>query len=375
MPLRTSFFVRLSLPLVALGSFAGACSSSTPADPGQAGAGNVAGTGQTSAGAPGAGSAGMLSSAGSGAAGSGGMSVVGAAGSGGAPAAAGSAGATSSAGASGNSGGTPSTGCGMPAAQELGKYVKYAETVPGVEAKWQARNYYVYLPKTYNPARVYPTVFVGPGCGGTGDMGIPIMNAAGEDAIVIGLDPDPTAEGRQCFQTESYPDPEENYFNETLKQVEAKYCIDKSKIFVEGFSSGSWLANLIGCVDGDIIRGQGNASGCMQGGNITCKGPVAYMGVHDSNDPNNSYQCGKDNKDRIKKLNGCTEETIPYDPGPMITIKPPVTISCVQYVGCKPGYPVIWCTTTNLGHNDQVATGMSTFGFWKFWNSLPPKTP
>ncbi|MES1174144.1 MAG: hypothetical protein ABUL62_07420 [Myxococcales bacterium] len=39
----------------------------------------------------------------------------------------------------------------------------------------------------------------------------------------------------------------------------------------------------------------------------------------------------------------------------------------------KPGYPVVWCTTTGQGHTDQVETGLSTFGFWKFWSSLPPK--
>ena len=371
MPLRSASVVRLSWPFVAL---ACACSSSTPAEGGlaQAGASNGGGAGQASAGAPSAGSAGSLSSAGSSAAGAGGMSAGGAAGVGGA---AGSAGASAGAGGGGNPDAVPSMGCGMTSAQELGKYVKYTETVAGVPVAWQGRNYFVYLPKTYNPARAYPVVFVGPGCGATGDTGIPIMQASAEDAIVVGLDPDPAAEGRQCFNSESYPDPEEPYFNETLKQVEAKFCVDKSRLFVEGFSSGSWLTNLIGCVDGDVIRGQGNASGCMQGAHPTCKGPVAYMGVHDSGDGSNSYQCGKDNKDRIVKLNGCTDQTMPYDPGPMITVMPPVTVSCVQYVGCKPGYPVVWCTTTNLGHNDQVGTGLSTFGFWKFWSSLPAKTP
>ena len=255
--------------------------------------------------------------------------------------------------------------------QSLAAYAKFSETIAGVDPKWAPRNYYVRLPDTYDPMRAYPTVFVGPGCGGTGDQGIPIFNASKSDAIVIGLDPDPAGEGRQCFNSESYPDPEEPYFNATLKAVEAAYCVDKSKLFVEGFSSGSWLANLIGCVDGNVIRGQGNASGCMQGAHPTCTGPIAYMAAHDMNDPNNSYQCGKDNRDRIVKLNGCTDQTMPYDPGPDIMVKAGVTVSCVQYVGCKPGYPVVWCTTTGLGHNDQVGTGLSTFGFWKFWTSLP----
>jgi len=347
-----------------------ACSSSGTPSGGtdQAGSTASANGGQSSAGTGGATSiAGRASIAGTSSGGAGGSAG-----------ASGALGAFGGAGASGVGGGsagagttTPSTGCGTPASQALASYVKFSETVPGVDAKWQARNYYVYLPTGYDPNRAYTTVFVGPGCGATGDMGIPISQASGDNAIVVGLDPDPTAEGRPCFDSESYPDPEEPYFNETLKEVEAKYCVDKSHLFVEGFSSGSWLTNLIGCVDGDIIRGQGNASGCMQGAHPTCKGPIAFMGAHDLGDPANSYQCGVDNRDRIVKLNGCSNQTMPYDPGPNITVKPPVTVSCVQYVGCKPGYPVVWCTTTNLGHNDQVGTGLSTFGFWKFWTSLP----
>ncbi|HEY1534676.1 MAG TPA: hypothetical protein VGF76_11670, partial [Polyangiaceae bacterium] len=316
----------------------------------------------------GGGGASAAGAAGSGVAGSG---VVGSGGMSGATAGQGSAG---QGGAGGTSGALKSAGCGALPTQSLATYTKFPETVAGVAANWTARNYFVWLPNNYDPMRAYPTVFVGPGCGGTGDQGIPIMKASQNDAIVVGLDPDPTAEGRPCFNSETYPDPEEPYFNETLKEVEAKYCVDRSKLFVAGFSSGSWLANLIGCVDGDVIRGQGNASGCMQGAHPTCKGPVAYIAGHDMNDGNNSYQCGEDNRDRIVTLNGCSTETEPYDPGPDVKAPQGATISCVQYKNCKPGYPVVWCTTTGLGHNDQTTTGLSTFGFWKFWMSLPSLT-
>jgi poly(3-hydroxybutyrate) depolymerase len=252
-------------------------------------------------------------------------------------------------------------------------YVKYTETIAGVTPAWSMRNYYVWLPAGYDPNRAYPTVFVGPGCGGTGNQGIAIFKASGSNAIVVGLDPDPAAEGRPCFNTETYPDPEEPYFNETLKQVESKYCVDKSRLFIEGFSSGSWMANLIGCVDGNLLRGQGNASGCVQGLPAgTCKGPIAYIGAHNDPDPNNSYACGTQNRDRIVKLNGCTNETMPYDPGPDVKATAGSTITCLQYVGCMPGYPVVFCTTTGLGHSSQEASGLSTFGFWRFWMSLPP---
>jgi hypothetical protein len=43
--------------------------------------------------------------------------------------------------------------------------------------------------------------------------------------------------------------------------------------------------------------------------------------------------------------------------------------TCVQYQGCKPGFPLIWYPTHGKGHSDQVP--ISTTGFWKFWSALP----
>jgi hypothetical protein len=46
------------------------------------------------------------------------------------------------------------------------------------------REYFVLLPKTYDPMRAYRTVFLFHGCGGK-DNNVPIQNVSREDAIVI----------------------------------------------------------------------------------------------------------------------------------------------------------------------------------------------
>jgi hypothetical protein len=293
----------------------------------------------------------------------------------------GTAGGSGLAGVTGTGGGThvmPSEGCGMPAGQALMTYVKYSEMVTGVTAKQAPRNFYVWLPANYNPMRAYPVVFVGPGCGSNGMQVIKIQVASGDNAIIVGLDPSTAVDpgGRQCFDSQTFPDPEVPYFDQTLKLIESKYCVDKSRLFIEGFSSGSWLSNLIGCTDAGIIRGQGNASGCMQyWPKDACKGPIAYFEAHNDPDGSNSYDCGKKNRDEKVMRNGCTTQTMPYDPGPGVTTPAGATISCVQYVGCMPGYPAIFCTTTGLNPNhnpqDDASTNLLTFGVWKFWMSLP----
>jgi poly(3-hydroxybutyrate) depolymerase len=256
-------------------------------------------------------------------------------------------------------------------------YVQYKETVTlpaGTNPLWNNRDYYVWLPSGYDPNRAYTTVFLGPGCGSTGNEVVPVQTASTSNAILIGLDPDPAAEGRPCFNTESPTTPEIPYFDETLKEVEAQYCIDTSRIFIAGFSSGSWLADTLGCVRAGVIRGQGNAAGELQGG-LTCSGqPIAAMMIHDMADDQNSYQQDYDGEraDLVMR-NGCTTETMPYDPGVAAGGKDLMghPILCVQYQGCKSGYPLVWCPTTGYGHSDQVASGLSSIGWWKFWEMLP----
>ena len=278
----------------------------------------------------------------------------------------------------------PSDGCGKDPAQALAMYGKYMEMVAGATAKHAPRNYYVWLPSNYDNHHAYPTVFVGPGCGSNGTQGIQIQTASGNNAIVIGLDPSTNVdpEGRQCFDSQSFPNPEIPYVEQTVATVEAAFCIDKSRLFIEGFSSGSWLSYLMGCVDGGpggLFKAQGNASGEDQGWNgmkdqFTCKGPTPWMAGHNNPDPNNGYPGGRDHE---ILMNGCTMPpvTMPYDAGPMV--KAPtagITIDCEQYMGCK--VPTIFCTTKGVnpgggGHDPQESTGISTFGFWNFWMSLP----
>jgi polyhydroxybutyrate depolymerase len=254
----------------------------------------------------------------------------------------------------------PSAGCGIAPAQTLATYVKHDITVTGLKATdvamYGSRNYYLRLPTGYNPARKYTTVFLGPGCGGNGSQVIPVQNASMGDAIIVGLSP-----VGQCFETNGQASPEIPFFDAVLAEVEGSVCVDKARVFVAGFSSGSWLTNNLSCARAGIIRGQGNATGGEPGNQGTCTGPVAAMLAHDTTDTANKIEGGEAARDRIRKLNGCGDDTLPYDAG---TPSP-----CVIYQGCMPGYPVVWCATTGKGHSDQIP--ISTTGFWKFWSSLP----
>jgi polyhydroxybutyrate depolymerase len=255
----------------------------------------------------------------------------------------------------------PSAGCGKLPNQAIAQYVNYKITVNGLPAKYAgyaARNYYVFLPTGYDPTRAYTTVFLGPGCGGTGKDVLPMQSASKTNAILVGLSP-----VGQCFSTGSADSPEIPFFDAVLDAVESSFCIDRGHVFIAGFSSGSWLTNLLGCARAGILRGQGNCTGGLPPV-PACSGPIAAMLAHDEGDTANRIDGGMAARDRILKINGCSlTDTVPYDAG-----RPSM---CVAYQNCPAAYPVVWCPTVGQGHSDQVATGLSVPGFWNFWEALP----
>ncbi|HKQ69276.1 MAG TPA: hypothetical protein VJT73_08055, partial [Polyangiaceae bacterium] len=230
----------------------------------------------------------------------------------------------------------PSTGCMKPANQALGTYVRKTITAQMIQ-----REYFVRLPQNYDPMKPYRLMFTFPGCGGKGNGAAPLFNAPGADAIVVGASPD----GRCFVYTADSKDVV--FFDEMLKVLEADYCIDQNRIFVSGHSSGSWYSNVLGCQRSSILRAQGNISGCWPDDNrldpaICDKHNIAQIGIHDEGDSTNTLACGIVARDRLLKLNGCSTETKPVMPSP-----------CVEYQGCKTGYPVVWCQTKGKGHDRQ----------------------
>jgi poly(3-hydroxybutyrate) depolymerase len=254
-----------------------------------------------------------------------------------------------------------SAGCGLPPEQALAKYVKYDIVVPNVAAAYATthtnRVYWVRLPATYDPERAYPTVFLGPGCGASGQSPIPLQMVSGEDAILVGLNGI-----NNCFSTKAVDSPEGPYFDETLKNVAQDFCLDTSSLYIAGFSSGSWLTSYIGCTRAGVIRAQASVAGGLPPV-PACQGPIPAMYVSDTGDDKNTPATVKMAVERVRVANGCSDQTEPYDIG--------VPSPCVQYKGCQAGYPLVWCLTEGVGHADQSQTKISTVGFWHFWTSLP----
>src|SRR5262249_28046147 len=151
-----------------------------------------------------------------------------------------------------------------------------------------------------------------------------------------------------------------------IADVEAKYCIDKSKIFVHGYSSGAWETYLLGCARPNVVRGIGP----QVGGGLRLNGPkcmnqpvaaIMVEGLQDTENPiGPTAQPVHDShgsapaRDEILARNGCQ--------GTATTMWDPMYPLCVKYTGCPDKYPVVWCAI-NTAHTPDMQYAYG--GIWK----------
>lgn len=371
------------------GSTAGA--GGHPAMTGSAGSSSIAGTSSTGG-------------ASGGATGSAGSSTVATGGGGAGGAAAGAGGMTSAAGAAGSAGATgkhptgPSAGCNMdaPAGDSATSFIQHNITVTepldpaaiaadpanaGQPYDWTHRNYYLRLPKNYDKTKPYVLDIGGSGCGGDDTVGkeggYPTLSNGQTQEIQVALSYLASSKNGACFADDFVDPPDLEYFDAVLADLEAKYCIDRSNIFMHGYSSGAWETYMLGCARANVIRGIGTAQGGMRNHRPMCTGPVAA--ILTAGEPPNDNPIGPlmpddpvakqldslgsaPARDDILKRNGCTSSSSkPWDP---------MYNECVQYTDCPAAYPVVWCAMATLGHG--YPSGLANDGFWKFWTALPP---
>jgi poly(3-hydroxybutyrate) depolymerase len=178
-------------------------------------------------------------------------------------------------------------GCGVSPTQQLGTFVKHSLVTSGTKAAdcaakdkdgkplcgpWTVtREYAVSLPAGYDPNHPYPLVLQGPGCGGSATDVYTLENGAGPgvgDLVIrVGLTPPPASVGhgtnpnQGCFDDKESDDSVDfAFYEQLLDALKKDLCYDENRVFAVGNSSGSWLANELGCkyagdTHGHALRG------------------------------------------------------------------------------------------------------------------------
>jgi poly(3-hydroxybutyrate) depolymerase len=125
-------------------------------------------------------------------------------------------------------------------------------------------------------------------------------------------------------------EPNVDFFEALYPQLLANYCVDTSRIFAIGHSSGGYFSNILACRFGDRLRGIASIAGATQ--ETGCVGRVAAMIIHGVRDSVVSFAAGQQSRNTYLTTNACSTAT---------TLAP--VAPCVAYQGCAEGLPVRWC--------------------------------
>jgi hypothetical protein len=301
-------------------------------------------------------------------------------GSGGAAGASGAAGAGGSSGAAGAGGGGgrpsgPSVGCVTPVLDEEPQVaIKHDLTVtvaPQYQPTYEPRYYYTNLPANFDPARPYPMLFYGQGCGQTSAENGPFVNEYGSEILYIQLIPAavtsetvvPSNGAPGCFQAgrQGLADsPDGPYFDQVLAEVQARYCVDTGQVYVAGWSSGAWLSNYLACARGNVITGTAAGSGGLQHDHGPCTGGAFNLLL--PGDAGSTQEDGFDigaapARDLFIAANGCSMTPTDMTLG---------GVTCQVYGNCEA--PVAYCPDPG-GHGGPL--GVIAQAAWEFWPTPP----
>jgi hypothetical protein len=424
----------------------GAAGTTGSGTAGTTGSGAAGTTGSGAAGTTGAGTAG---SGGSGAAGTSGSGVAGTTGSGAAGAGSGAAGSTGTAGSGAAGTGAAGTGaagtgaagtgaagtgaagssqalsagCGLPplGTDKATAFVKHDIMVSGVDPafiaayalnagsqySWTKRNYYLRLPTSYNVGQGYSVDLAATGCGGSetagssGDYSLP-STVPPSDAIQVGLSYNASSAATpscNAFADDYVNSPEPAYINAVVDDIVSKYCVDKNKVFINGYSFGAFEALMAGGTNQDKVRGVG----VQIGGGLRnmhppfMASPVAaffVVGTMDTGEPIGPLATAQNDsfgsalaRDEILKRNGCVPSDFVFSTTDATGIGNAPNVpwdaaypKCVTYSGCPAKYPVVWCPLDvnhgngpmPMGPDSTVVDSYRRTGMWKFFQALPP---
>jgi poly(3-hydroxybutyrate) depolymerase len=240
----------------------------------------------------------------------------------------------------------PTMGCGSEPALASGENTL---TVDGAE-----RTFLVDLPAGYDSSKAYPLVFAFHGATTSGAFFRSarygnLLSAMGGEAIVV----HPTALGDPTAWDNARDVP---FFDAMLEQITQGLCVDSTRVFATGHSSGGFFTNTLGCQRGDVLRAIAPVSGGgpFVFGNQRCTGEVAVFLAHGDNDMTVPVTSGEQSRDRWLGFNGCDASAT----------QPATPSECVDYTGCDADLPVRWCVHQD-GHNWPAFLPQAIWGFFK----------
>jgi polyhydroxybutyrate depolymerase len=276
-----------------------------------------------------------------------------------------SSGDTGATGTTGPVGPVGSAGCGL-LAPESGALE--------IEVQGQMGQYIVSLPPGYDPLTPYPLGFAfhgrnrtGPNCQDGDCAGF--QSAMQDAAILVYM----TALGGTGWEGDGEREINVEFFTKVLDDLLVDACIDESRVFVAGTSSGAHFVNILGCRFGDRLLAIAPVAGVLPETD-GCVDSVAALLIHGFKDPHVPLAAGEEAREFWRTRNGCSDTTQPSIAEVHAAAEAvPESHSCAVFQGCEADLPVVWCEHSEGGYDDSTH-GWPLFGgqqIWEFVQSLP----
>ena len=142
------------------------------------------------------------------------------------------------------------------------------------------------------------------------------------------------------------------FFEPLYNSLLENFCIDKTRVFAAGESSGGDFVSILGCEHADKLRAVGPCATKnvpqypLNVEQRNCTGQVAAVVIHSPQDNVVGAANGEPTRDFYGTLNSCGMMTTPVD-----GYTDPQS-NCVRYEGCDEGYPVFWCPHLDPEYNN-----------------------
>ncbi|RYZ06838.1 MAG: hypothetical protein EOO73_14545 [Myxococcales bacterium] len=203
------------------------------------------------------------------------------------------------------------------------------------------------FPASYDGTKPFPLLVALHACGNQNTQWENLTKGSALETDYVRLMPN-TTDGGQCWN---------NYENNIKRirqqydEVKANYCIDESRVFGVGHSSGAqMLVNILSHKsDAEYLDFKGVAPVAADPFNVSLAIPVLYIaGKKDTQRGENS---APNTVQKFRAANMCAETSKPYASIQGCTSKdgPQVDPGCIVYDQCS--VPTIWCS-----HNDPSYT-------------------
>jgi poly(3-hydroxybutyrate) depolymerase len=267
----------------------------------------------------------------------------------------------------------PSAGCGkpLPSAYKAGA----STTRKDMTSAGLSREYIIWIPSNYDSSKPYKLLFAWH-CMGSSDTGAvnsgyygAKQNDTGNTTIMV---------APQGY-TDSMPwrsdDKDVTFFDDMLKLFKSDLCIDTSRVFSIGFSFGGMMTYSLSVARQQDIRAAVGIAAANYNIYVTkskTHASIGWMQTTGMSDGTCPWVNGSSTTQGSKYIaiehgtdNGCTV------PNPIPTWTSGNHL-CVDFAGCKAGYPTKVCTF-NGGHTDTANEGGSNWIYaesWKFFTQF-----